>query len=137
MLPPLTLGRKLGMLLTQEFLDSKSFLEFLKYIKENLPTIFHQSKSDSAYSKTMDLMRIIRNRIVSNYNFTWEEYESKHPGHDFWLDEQKLESYDRKDSDKRKNEIIEEFKSYLTDDLDKLIYNLEKPAQPPAENEEI
>jgi hypothetical protein len=109
------------MYINEEHLKSLSFTDFLKSVKENLKYLSHRSKTDVAIDQAHTIARIISFRMVTEYKLSWDEYRSDPATTDFWQDEKILGSYKYGLSDKRKSEIIEDFKKELWGDISGLL----------------
>ena len=113
------------MIINKEHLDSLSLIEYLSNREDALNSLYHLSKTDTAYSNAEDYFHELRYRLVKEFKLTWEEFKTDERTNNLNLDYQiLLDKYSFKDSDKRKKETINEFKNDLQSDLQKLNFDI-------------
>ena len=92
------------------------FVDYLQEMHDRIERISHRPKSNSAYNECNALTRHIKQRVVTELNLTWEEFDMK-IGRNLRLSEKILDSYNHVQSDKRKSELIKEFVDNYAYDL--------------------
>ena len=112
------------MIINKEYLDSLSLIKYLENRNEALNRLYHQSKSDTAYLNAIDFFKEIEFRLVKEFKLSWEEFKTDKRTNNLNLDYQILEKYSFKESDKRKEETINEFRKELQYDLQELSFNI-------------
>ena len=116
--------------LNEDLFKKISFLEYLQYMYDRIKGITHRKKSNEAYSQAKEYTQHIRARFVKEYNLTWEEFDLK-IGHHLKLSADILDMYSFKESEKRKEARIEEFKSDYLYDLGNMIRARERHKENP------
>lgn len=108
-----------------EDITKEELIRFLKKVVADISGINHQSKSDNAYQRLGDIVRDIDYKLVSYYRLDWEQLKISSFTKDISLSAKILSHYSHKASDKRKSELISEFKKEYLYDLRDLVFKLE------------
>ncbi len=110
---------------TKERINAMPYLDFLREVKETVGRLTHFKKSNNAYLEANELIKLIINKFLSENNLTHQNYYESEYGNMLRLDKEILNDYSYKDSDKRKEQVITEFKDELLMDLDRIIFEVE------------
>lgn len=92
----------------------------------------HIKKSDQSYREADQIIRLVRYRFVSEYKWSWEDFDSSFEGRNLNLSTKELKSYSSKTSDKRKEEMLKGFVREYTRDLGDIIYRMEYSTTDPT-----
>ena len=112
----------------EEHEDTMPFIEFLETKLHELNWLSHQDKTDTGYHDARYTMQRIFSRLhregdIRNMMLTALP-ESQH----LQITEQVLDKYDFNGSDKRKKEVINEFRKDLINDLGYMISDRKRPS---------
>jgi len=115
------------MALNNEKLKALPFLDYLKKIKEYLKEVSHTPKSNLALKECKEIGRNIESRCIIKYNLTRDNYHKKEDGSLIHSCIALLDRYKYHTREKGKDSAINDFKDSLSDDIDRIIYNVQNP----------
>jgi hypothetical protein len=93
-----------------------SFNDYLLEAQRKLDLIEHYTKSDNAYNSAVNLLREIISRTIVAFELEWDD-TNNFDYKQLRLDKRILDRYPFNGSDKKKSDLILEFKSNLKTDL--------------------
>jgi hypothetical protein len=105
----------------EEWLEKQSFVDFLQYMHDAIERISHRKKSDNAYYEAREAARIVIARFMKEHKVSWDSLHEHFEGNDLRLSQNKLDRYEFRDSDKRKEDVINEFVKEFTYDVNRMI----------------
>lgn len=112
--------------LNEEKLNAMSFLDYLKWMQENLKHLSYSRGSNTSYWEAREIIQNLIRRYMKEFGLSSDNYHSREIGGLLRSIEIELDDYSKyAKTDKAKAEVIGTFKSDIESDLTRLIYDCE------------
>lgn len=112
--------------LNEEKLVAMYFLDYLKWMQENVKHLSYSKGSSSAYWEAREIIQNLIKRYIKENSLSSDNYHNLEIGGLLRSTEIELDDYSKyAKTDKSKAEVIATFKSDIESDLNRLIYDYE------------
>ncbi len=116
--------------LNEDFLNSLSFLDYLKWMKDRISRLSYSKGSSKAYFEAREIIQHIIRQYKKHYGLTEDNYQDEESGNTLRINESDLDDYTKfAKTDKDKTGVINQFREDMDSDLHRLIFEVENEQQ--------